>query len=98
VRRTRSFKRLALDQFHRIEALPCFLANAELEYGSDILVSQRRDARLRFAQKTFWASVLRAAVTVLIIFNATFRWSNVSVARYVTPIAPRPSSQRLPSA
>ena len=46
------FKRLALDQFHRIEALPCFFANAELEYGSDILVPQRCGCA-RFVQKTF---------------------------------------------
>src|SRR5262249_10162115 len=42
----------ALDQFHRVKALPCLLTNSELENGSDVLVSKSgRGASL--AQETF---------------------------------------------
>jgi hypothetical protein len=52
-RATNAFlKRLALDQFHRVEALPCLLANSELEYGGDVLVSQR-GGHAGFAHKKF---------------------------------------------
>ena len=45
-------ERLALDQFHRVKALACLLANAELEHSSDVLVPHR-GGRASFAQKTF---------------------------------------------
>src|SRR5215475_12968664 len=45
-------ERFALDQFHRVKALPCLLTNSELENGSDVLVSKSgRGASL--AQETF---------------------------------------------
>src|SRR4030095_14394106 len=45
-------ERLALDQFHRVKALPRLLANSELENGSDVLVSQH-GGHAGFAHKTF---------------------------------------------
>src|SRR4029450_7066050 len=41
-RATNTFlQRPAFDQFHCLKALPCLLANSELEHGGNILVSQR---------------------------------------------------------
>jgi hypothetical protein len=48
-------ERLAFDQFHRVKALSCLLANSELEHGGNVLVSQR-SCCASFTDKTLTGS------------------------------------------
>ena len=80
-----------VEEFHRVKILACLKAHPELVDGGDVFVSQCCGCT-GFAHKAFARVGASLTDVDLNDLKATLRCRDVSVARYVTPIAPRPSS------
>lgn len=84
------FQAHAVEEFHRAEILSCLNAHRELVDGGDVFVAQCCSCA-RFADKAFARVSASLSDVDLNDLKATLRCTDVLVARYVTPIAPRPS-------